>query len=413
MNLWGWIVLTSLVAVFALKRAADLLNLSCLKGDPPEEFKDVLDGETHAKALAYERARLVYSMAAASYDLLLVLGFWFFGGFAAWDVVARSFHGGAIVTGLIYVGGFFYAHDLVTLPFQIYSTFVLEARFGFNRTTVKTFLLDKAKMWLLAALLGGLILAAIFAFFGWAARSAWLWAWGATVSFGLIVEFVAPTWIMPLFNKFTPLPDGDLRTSIFDLAARTSFPLTNVFVMDGSKRSSKSNAFFTGFGRNKRIALFDTLIRQHTVPELTAVMAHEIGHYKKKHILVGTVLSALQQGVMFFLLSLFVKEPALFAAFGVAVPSVHVGLVLFGLLYTPASFVLDLGMTALSRRHEYQADRYATEAMKGAAPMIAALKKLSVTNLSQLTPHPFYVALHYTHPPVPARLAALRNAPPA
>ncbi len=410
MNTYGWIILSSLVLVFAAQRTADLLNLTRLRGEAPEEFKDVFDGEKYAKALDYARARLKFSMVTSSFDLVVTLVFWFAGGFPAWDRLTRSFGRGEIATGLIYIGGLFYAQDLISLPFDLYSTFVLEQRFGFNRTSPSTFVLDKMKGWALTAVLGGALLAAVLAFFGWAGGTAWLWAWGATAFFGLLLQFIAPTWILPLFNKFTPLPDGELRTAIFDLARRVEYPLTNIFVMDGSKRSSKTNAFFTGFGKNKRIALFDTLVQQHTVPELTGVMAHEIGHYKEKHVLLGACLSILQQGLMFFLLSLFVREPGLFQAFGLSVPSVPAGLVLFGMLYAPLSFFLGIGLHALSRRHEFQADRYALRVMKDPGPMVAALKKLSAANLSQLTPHPFYVALHYTHPPLPARISALRNA---
>jgi STE24 endopeptidase len=399
----------ALVLIFLVQRAADLLNLSRLQGDPPAEFREVFDGAAYAKSLSYTRARLRFSMASAAYGLTMTFLFWGLGGFALWDAWTRARGWGPTATGLLYIGGLCLALDLAGLPFDLYSTFVLEARFGFNRTTPRTFVLDKVKALLLGAVLGGALLALVLSFFTRLGSSAWLWAWGAATAFSLFLQFVAPTWIMPLFNKFTPLEEGELRTAIFALARRLDYPLTNVFVMDGSKRSSKTNAFFTGFGKNKRIALFDTLIKRHTVPELTAVMAHEIGHYKEGHVLLGTVTSCLQQGAMLFLLSLTLKEPGLFAAFGTAL-SVHAGLVLFGLLYAPASFLLGLGLTALSRRHEYQADRYAARVLEDPAPMADALKKLAATNLSQLTPHPFYVLLHYTHPPVPARLAALRRA---
>jgi STE24 endopeptidase len=410
MNPYGLVILASLMLVFALQRVGDLLNLSRLTGEAPADFKDVFDGDTYRKALDYARARLRFSMASASFDLAVTLAFWFAGGFAWWDGVTRGPGWGEIPTGLIYIAGLFFAQDLLSLPFDLYSTFVIEARFGFNRTTVKTFAADKAKGLLLTALLGGPLLAALLAFFHAAGPSAWLWAWGVTTAFGLALQFVAPTWILPLFNKFTPLPDGELRAAIFAMAEKVSYPLSNIFVIDGSKRSSKTNAFFTGFGRNKRIALFDTLIQRHTVAELTGVMAHEIGHYKEKHVLLGAALSVAQQGVMFFLLSVFLKSPGLFAAFGLSAPSTHAGLVFFGMLYAPASFVLGLGLCALSRRHEFQADRYALRVMGDPGPMIDALKKLAASNLSQLSPHPFYVALHYTHPPLPARIAALRAA---
>jgi STE24 endopeptidase len=408
-NAVGWALFALLAAVFLVLRIADVLNLSRLRGDPPDDFRDVFDGATYSKALAYARERLRFGIVEAVFDFVLLLGFWFCGGFGAWDRIVRSAGWGPIPTGLAYIAGLFFAQDSASLPFQVHSVFSIEARFGFNKTTVRTFVWDKVKTWALTALLGGALLSAVLAFFTWAGRGAWAWAWGAATVFSLFAQFVAPTWIMPLFNKFTPLPDGELRTSVFDLARRAEFGLANIFVMDGSRRSSKTNAFFTGFGRTKRIALFDTLIRRHTVPELVSVMAHEIGHYKKRHVLIGEALSILEFGGIFYLLSLFLSIPAIFAAFGAA-PSVHVGLALFGVVFSPASFLLGLGLSALSRRHEYEADRFALEWAGGPEPMIAALKKLAADNLSQLMPHPFYVALHYSHPPLPARVAALRRA---
>lgn len=409
LNSAGLFILVSLVLLFLVRLAGDLLNLTRLKGEPPAEFRDALDADAHDKTLAYTRARLVFGMWSSAWDLALLLAFWALGGFAAWDETVRGWGLGPVAAGVVFIGGLGFAAELLSLPRQVYSTFVLEARFGFNRTTPATFIADRLKGWALAALLGGALLAAVLWLLGRAGGSAWLWAWGVTAAFGLLLQFIAPTWIMPLFNKFTPLPEGALRTAIFDLARRVEYPLSNVFVMDGSKRSSKTNAFFTGFGKNKRIALFDTLVKRHTVPELTAVMAHEIGHYKEGHVKTGAALTILQQGAMFYLLSWALRSEALFAAFGVA-PSAYAGLVFFGFLCRPVSFVLGLALTALSRRHEFQADRYALRVMGDAAPMVGALKKLAASNLAQLTPHPFYVFLHYTHPPLPARVAALRRA---
>jgi STE24 endopeptidase len=315
---------------------------------------------------------------------------------------------GPLPTGLIYIVGLLWANDLLGLPFQLHSTFVIEARFGFNRTTPRTFVLDKLKAWALSLVVGGLLLAAMLAFFSYLGSHAWLWAWGFMVGFGLLFQFITPTWILPLFNKFSPLGEGELRTAIFDLANATAFPLSNVLVMDGSKRSSKSNAFFTGFGRNKRIALFDTLIAEHTTVELVAILAHEVGHFKKRHVLIATLLLYLQQGVMLYLFSVILTQPAASVAFGLAIPSVYSGLVIFALLYSPVSSVLGLGLLAMSRRHEYQADAFAAKAVGGPAALSAALKKLAVTNLSQLDPHPFYVLLNYTHPPLVSRLRALK-----
>jgi STE24 endopeptidase len=286
---------------------------------------------------------------------------------------------------------------------------VIEERFGFNRTTPRTFLLDRLKGLALAALFGAPLLAAVLSIFEYLGPYAWLYCWAVVAAFSLAVQFIAPTWIMPLFNKFTPMQDGELKDSILGYAGSVDFPVKNVFVTDGSKRSSKSNAFFTGFGRNKRIALFDTLIERHTVPETIAVLAHEIGHHKKKHILQGTVFAVLNTGVVFFLLSVFLSSSGLYQAFYVEQPSVYTGLLFFGLLYTPIELALSMSLHAVSRRNEYQADRYAAETIEKPSGLVDALKKLHATSLSNLTPHPFFVFLNYSHPPLLQRVRAIEQ----
>jgi STE24 endopeptidase len=343
-----------------------------------------------------------------TFDLALLLIFWQVGGFNYLDQLVRSWGFGVVVTGLIFTGILLLAKTLISLPFSIYSTFVIEERFEFNRTTPATFLTDLLKGIALAILLGAPLLAVLLWFFATTGNMAWLWGWGAVTLFTLVVQFIAPTWIMPLFNKFSPLGEGELRQAIFSFAESVNFSLQNVFVMDGSKRSSKSNAFFTGFGRNKRIALFDTLINNHTVPELVGVLAHEIGHYQKKHIIQGMVISILHTGVMLYLLSIFVSHRGLFSAFYMEHSSVYAGMIFFGLLLTPIELVLSLLMNLLSRHNEFAADAYAAKHTGEPASMIAALKKLSVANLANLTPHPFYVLLHYSHPPLMQRIRALR-----
>ena len=296
---------------------------------------------------------------------------------------------------------------MITLPFSIYHTFVIEERFGFNRTTPRTFLVDSIKGLGLAALLGAPLLSGMLALFEYAGYHAWIYCWIAVTVFSLILQYVAPTWIMPLFNKFTPLEPGELKEAILNYARSVNFPIKNVFVMDGSKRSSKSNAFFTGFGRNKRIALFDTLIEKHTVPELIAVLAHEIGHHKKKHILQGTIINIIHTGVLFFVLSIFLSSPGLYDAFYMGQQSIYSGILFFGLLYTPLEMMLSVIMHALSRKNEYEADRFAAETIQHPQHLIEALKKLHAGNLSNLMPHPFYVFLNYSHPPLLQRIRAI------
>jgi STE24 endopeptidase len=296
---------------------------------------------------------------------------------------------------------------LLSLPFSIYHTFVIEDRFGFNQTTPATYILDLLKGLLLAILLGTPLLAGILAFFEYAGANAWWLCWVAVTFYMLGVQFIAPTWIMPLFNKFTPLEAGELKSAILSYADSIKFPIENVYVMDGSKRSSKSNAFFTGFGKHRRIVLFDTLVKRHSTGELVAVLAHEMGHYKKKHIIQSLILGIIQTGVMLYLLSLFISYPGLFEAFYMPRTSVFAGLIFFAMLYSPLDFLIGLVMQRLSRRNETEADRFAVETTHDPQSMMDALKKLSVDNLSNLLPHPLYVSLNYSHPPVLQRIKAI------
>jgi STE24 endopeptidase len=340
----------------------------------------------------------------AAFDLALLLLFWFVGGFALLDNGVRQWGFGPVVTGTLYIGILLAAQTLLKQPFALYSTFVIEARFGFNTATPATFMTDRIKGLLLAIAIGGPALAGVLAFFEYAGAEAWWQCWLAVTVFMMGLQYIAPTWIMPLFNKFEPLEEGELKTAILALADAVDYPVQNVLVMDGSRRSKKSNAFFTGFGKHKRIALFDTLIEQHTPTEMIAVLAHEIGHFKRHHIKQMMAASILQMGIMLFLLSFFISYPGLFDAFFMEQPSVYAGILFFALLFTPLDFFVGLGLQSLSRRNEYEADRFAVSATGNPAAMVTALKKLSADNLTNLTPHPLYVFLNYSHPPVPARV---------
>lgn len=409
MNTFAVIILVALVGEYLLHLLSGALNVRAFSPTLPAEFAGVFDDEKYARAQRYTATRTRYGLIRGAFDLAIVLAFWFAGGFAWLDTLARGLGYGPVVTGLFYIGALGLASTLLGLPFRAYSTFVIEARYGFNRTTVATFVADTLKSLVLAALLGGLLLAMILAFFEWAGPLAWLWCWIAATVFMLAVQFIAPTWIMPLFNKFTPLESGDLHDAILGYARKARFPLRGLFVVDGSRRSSKANAFFTGFGKNKRIGLFDTLVDEYTVPELVAVVAHEVGHYKKRHIWQRMALSIGHLGAMLWILSLFLGQEGLFAAFYVSEPSVYAGLLFFGLLFTPVELVLSILVNLFSRQNEFEADRFAAETTGSGEPLIAALKKLSADNLSNLTPHPLAVFLDYSHPPVLQRIAALRQ----
>ena len=409
MNTIAIIILAAIIFDVVINIVADVLNLKMLQAQVPETFQGVYNADQYRKSQDYLRVNTRFGWITAVVNLVAVLLFWFLGGFPAIDNWVRSFGNGPVLTGLIYMGTLSSIYGLLSQPFSIYATFVIEERFGFNKTTWRTYLLDLLKGLVLAILIGTPLLAGILAFFEYAGSHAWIYCWAVVILYMLVIQYVAPTWIMPLFNKFKPIEEGELKSAIMSYAESIQFPLKNVYVMDGSKRSGKSNAFFTGFGKNKRIVLFDTLIQQHTVQELVAVLAHEMGHYKKKHILQGMLLGILQTGIMFFLLSLIISYQGLFEAFYMKHVSVYAGLIFFGMLFAPIDFFVGILMQVRSRANEYQADRFSAETTKDPQAMIHALKKLSVHNLSNLLPHPFYVFLNYSHPPVLQRIETIEK----
>ena len=409
MNAFFVIILAALVLELVLRLVANLLNLKALKLELPPTLKGVYKPEDYRNSQEYTRATTRFDFVASTLRLLLLVSFWFAGGFNYLDQVVRASGFVPIANGLLYIGILLIAYSLLTLPLSIYATFVIEERFGFNRTTPRTFLVDRVKGLALAMLLGAPLLAGILSFFEYSGPYAWLHCWMAITIFSLAMQFVTPMWIMPLFNKFTPVESGKLKEAIMKYGRSVNFPIKNVFVIDGSKRSSKSNAFFAGFGRNKRIALFDTLIGKHTVAELVAIVAHEIGHHKKKHVLQGMIIRILHTGVIFFLLSVFLDSPGLYEAFYMEQQPIYAGLLLFSLLYTPIELLLSVVMQMVSRKNEYEADRFAAETIDEPRSLVDALKRLSASNLSNLAPHPFYVFLNYSHPPLLQRVHAIQR----
>ena len=406
-NIIALIILLAILFDFVLNGLSDYLNLTRLQEDLPEAFEGVYDPERYRKSQEYLKVNTRFGWMIAAFDLIVILVFWFGRGFPLLDEWVRSFGYGSILCGLMYIALLVVFKALLSLPFSIYHTFVIEERFGFNQTTWTTYFLDLLKGLGLAILLGAPLLTGILAFFEYAGTNAWWYCWIAVTVYMLGVQFIAPTWIMPLFNKFSPLADGELKSAILSYAGSIKFPIQNVYVMDGSKRSSKSNAFFTGFGKHRRIVLFDTLIKRHTTGELVAVLAHEMGHYKKKHIIQSLFFGILQMGFMLYLLSIFISYQGLFDAFYMSRTSVYAGLIFFAMLYSPLDFFIGLFMQMRSRRNETAADRFAVETTRDPQSMVDALKKLSVHNLSNLLPHPFYVFLNYSHPPVLQRINAI------
>jgi len=410
LNTYAIIILATLLVGLLLELISNLLNLSHLKAELPEEFKDIYDQEKYEKSQAYTRRVTKFGLFESVFDLLVLLVFWFMGGFDYLDNFIRQYGHGELLNGLAFIFVLMLGQSLIKLPFKYYSTFVIEEEFGFNKMTHTTFVLDLVRGLLLGGVLGGVLLTGVLYFFIRLESVAWLYCWVGVMLFTLAIQYITPIWIMPLFNKFTPLEEGELHTAVMNFAKGVNFTLSGIYVIDGSKRSSKSNAFFTGFGKNKRIALYDTLVEQLSVKEMVGVLAHEIGHYKKKHLIKSMVVNFLQMGVMFYLLSFFLKNEGLHNAFFMShPPSVYAGLIFFGMLYSPISMVLSQLSNLFSRKHEYEADAYSKEHTAEADCLIGALKKLSLNNLSNLTPHPFYVSLNYSHPTVMDRIKTLRG----
>jgi len=406
----GYLIFILALLVFSrlLSLIVERLNLGNLSTEIPEEFHGIYDEEKYAQSQRYLKDNTRFGQIQAGIMLPLTIAFILLGGFSWINGIAQAASDHMIVQGLVFGGILILIGQIIGLPFSIYSTFHIEEKYGFNKTTPKTFILDILKGLLLTVLLGAPIFALILWIFS-SIANAWLWAWGALSVIQLFIMFIAPVVILPLFNKFTPLEEGELRSAIEGFATNQSYKLSGIFKIDGSRRSTKSNAYFTGFGKTKRIALFDTLIEKHSVGELLAVLAHEIGHCKLGHIKKGIVISLASSLLMFFILSLFITREGLYNAFQISGTPLYAGFIFFGFLYAPISMILGLLGNILSRRHEYQADAFAAETTKEPGEMISALKKLSVDNLSNLTPHPLKVFLEYSHPPVLERIKALRK----
>ena len=392
-----YILISILIISFIVDKVLDALNAKHYKDPIPPELSDVYEEEDYLKSQNYKKANDRFSSIASSISLVVTLFFFYLDGFAFVDEWARTFSDNTIIIALIFFGSIMFASDLLSTPFSYYHTFIIEEKFGFNKTTLKTFLVDKIKGWLMSAILGGLLLSIIIWFYESVGSNFWLYAWGIIAVFVFFTNMFYARLIVPLFNKQTPLCDGSLKTKIQDYAQKVGFKLDKIVVIDGSKRSTKANAYFSGFGSEKRVTLFDTLIKDLEEEEIVAVLAHEVGHYKRKHILFNLIISILIMGFTFWLLSLFIGNPILSEALNVASPSFHIGLIAFGILYSPISELTGLIMNFISRIFEYQADNYAKETFD-AAPLISGLKKLNKNSLSNLTPHPAYVFVYYSHP---------------
>ena len=407
MNIYGRVVLAALLLEFAIQLCASYLSLFSILGKPPEIFADVIDGQRYRRLQCYIQARTHLHTASEIFYLGVLLFFWFGGGFRWLAKWSADWGFGPLWTGLLVIGAIALGRVLVALPFSAYFTFGIEASFGFNNTTLQTFLTDLLKAALLSVVIGGPLLSAILTLLSHAVHYSWLYDWILVTVVFLFLQVIAPNLILPLFNKFEPLKNRQLLDVISSYAASVDFPLAAISVMDASTRSNKSNAFFTGFGSNHRLVLDDTLLNRHTVPELLAIVAHEVGHYKEKHIPLRVTMTVLQLGVFFLTMSFFLNAEGLFQAFYVDRQSVYLGIVFFALMYSPVAFAWSILLNWLARKQEYAADAFAADTTRQPGAMAEALRKLAVDNLSHLAPHRHDVILNYSHPPLQNRVRAL------
>ena len=401
-----YLIIGILILDFIVDKILDYLNAKHYDDVIPNEVNDVYNEEEYKKSQAYKKTNYKFSTINSLFSLLITLGFFLLGGFEYVDTIARSFSENSIFIALIFFGIIMIGSDIISTPFSYYHTFVIEEKFGFNKTTKKLFFLDKIKGLLMTVVLGGGILALIIWFYELAGKNFWLYAWGAVAIFTIFMNMFYTKLIVPLFNKQTPLEDGELKSQIENYASKVGFNLNKIFVIDGSKRSTKANAYFSGFGSQKQVTLYDTLINDLDSEEIVAVLAHEVGHYKRKHIIFNLASSVLLTGVTLFILSLFINIPELSLGIGVKIPSFHAGLIAFAILYSPISEITGLIMNYFSRKFEYQADDYAKMTFSG-KPLISSLKKLTKNSLSNLTPHKAYVFVHYSHPTLLQRIKNL------
>ena len=403
-----YIIIGFIVISFIIDQILDTLNAKHFDDPIPQELADVYDAETYRKSQDYKKVNAKFSTLTSSFMLVVTLAFFYLEGFAFVDALARSVSSNEIIAGLIFFGIIMLGSDILTIPFSYYKTFVIEERFGFNKSSPALFFIDKLKGWLMTIIVGGGLLALVIWFYQISGALFWVYAWIVFAVFALVMNMFYAKLIVPLFNKQTPLEAGSLREKIERYAATVGFKLNNIFVIDGSKRSTKANAYFSGFGSEKRITLYDTLLNDLEEEEIVAVLAHEVGHYQKNHIIINLITSIVLTGFTLWLLGIFITMPIFSEALGVSQPSFHIGLIAFGILYAPISGITGFFMSLLSRKFEYQADDYAKDTYAG-EPLIRSLKKLSRNSLSNLTPHPLYVKLHYSHPTLLQRYRNLKG----
>ena len=402
------ILITILLIKFVIDSVLNHLNAKHFNDTLPNDVSDVYEINEYQQSQSYKKTNHNFSKITSLFSLITTLLFFFLNGFSIVDEIARGFSNNIIIITLIFFGIIIVGSDIISIPFSLYKTFVIEEKFGFNKATKKIFFLDKIKGLLMTIILGGSILSIITWFYEFTGNYFWIYSWLLISSFSVFLNMFYSKLIVPLFNKQTILEEGDLKNDIIKYVNSVGFKAHDIYVLNGSKRSTKANAYFSGFGNQKRITLYDTLINDLENDEIVAVLAHEVGHYKRKHILYNLTLSIILTGFALFVLSLFIKTPVLSLALGVSLPSFHIGLIAFGILYSPVSQILGIFMNYMSRKFEYQADNYAKNTFS-ALPLISSLKKLSKNSLSNLTPHYLYVFFHFSHPTLLERIKNLKK----
>ena len=408
-NLYYYIIIFAIIIEYLLSSISSILDIKNITLAIPSDFKKAYDQEKYILSQDYLKARTSFGLFSSSFSLILIMIVIHSDIFGLLDQFVRGQSDSYILQGLLFIGIIYFFQDIVSLPFSIYHTFVIEERFGFNKTTLNLFIIDKIKGYAIFIVLGSIVITPILYFFHVYGDIGWLIAWSILTAFMIAVQPLFVHVIAPMFNKFTPLEEGELRSAIEKYTAKVNFPLARIDIMDGSKRSAHSNAYFTGFGKSRRIAIFDTLVEKHSTNEIVSVVAHEVGHYKLKHVLQGTILGIIETGIMLFAFNLIMNDISLFQVFGVGQLSVHAGIVFFSMLYAPVSMFTSIVTTAISRKNEYEADKYSYDTTNNREALVSMLIGLSANNLSHLTPHPLKVFLSYSHPPVVDRIKAVNQ----
>lgn len=386
-----------------------LLNYNSFDRSIPKNLKGIYDEKEYINSQEYNKSNFRFGLFTSTINFLALFCIFKFGLLGVLDSLLRNYSPeNEISLSLLFFAFVFFINDIISIPFQLYKIFVIEEKFGFNKMNLQTFIVDKFKSYILVLILGGILLCILLILIMLYRSNFWIYFWIVISLFTVFINMFYTSLIVPLFNKLIPLESGELRNKISNYAKKVNFPLTNIFVINGSKRSSKANAYFSGLGRAKKIVLFDTLIKNHTDDELVSVLAHEVGHYKKNHVYLNLIISIIISGIMLFILSKFLFNSQVSYALGGSISFRHFEIFAFSIIYTPISTFLGILMNIKSRKNEFEADNYACKTFNKES-LITALKKLSKDNLTNLTPHPFYVFINYSHPPLHTRIEAMKN----